>query len=114
MRIVALVVSLSSQTTALIVMIGGVVVPIVTSFLKKENWAPPIKQAIAMAVSAGIGCGAIAIDQPKLLTGGNITTIAALIFAVATIAYGTIFKGSNFDQVLTAFPKKAPLPPPVL
>jgi MFS-type transporter involved in bile tolerance (Atg22 family) len=102
---------LSSATIALIVVIGGVITPLLTSLFKKEKWPTQVKQGICLVVSAAVGIVAIEIDQSNLLTGLNVAAFAGMIFGLSTFVYGLLFKGSAVDLALAAFPRLKPPTP---
>lgn len=103
---------LSAQTIALIVLIGGIVAVPVTSLIKHEKWSSQVAQIVCLVVSAVVACLAVEIDQPKLLTGGNVAGLAGLVFAWATLAYPLIFKttlaGKKANAKLTAIGSPKP------
>ncbi len=98
---------LTTQLTTIIATVGGLVVPLLVSLLKKVTWSAQIKQLIAGLISLAVAAIAIWIVNPSLF-GLPFATLAALVYAASQFAYGLYFKGSSVDTILTAAIYKKP------
>lgn len=92
--------TLSSHTVAIIVTIGSLVVPPVTSLLKKEQWSAQLKQLIAGVLSIAVAVAGIALTAPNDF-GLPLVSLGGLVYAGSQIIYGAYFKNSVLDNKLT-------------
>lgn len=97
---------MNATDTATITAIGAAVVPLVVSFLKREKWSASLKQLIAGAVSLVVAVAGIALST-RNWSAVNLTSLAALSFAGATLVYGTYFRGSVVETRLSSFGSKS-------
>ena len=97
---------ISAQLVGLVSLIGGFVVPPVTSFFKKQNWAVPVKQILAALVSFAVAAVALYITTPSIFNR-DLAYVTAIIFGLSQPIYTAFYKGSSLDKVLTAVFNKA-------
>ncbi len=92
---------LNASLISIITGIGAMVVPLLTSLLKKITWSPQIKQLIAGLISFVVALVAIIIESPHGIFGVPLAQTFALIYTASQFVYGMYFKGSTVDTILT-------------
>ncbi len=105
---------LSAATVAMIATIGGLVVPPVTSLLKREKWSAPVKQFIAGIVSIAVATAAVYVTTPADFSE-SLVALSAIVFSASQVIYGLYFQRSTVEAALssvfsgsTAAPATAP------
>jgi hypothetical protein len=100
---------MNAQDTATIAAIGAAVVPLVTSFLKRQTWSAQSKQLLAGLVSLVVAVAGVAITT-RNWSALNLTELATLCFTGATAVYGTYFRGSVVETKLASIGGKTVTP----
>ncbi len=93
---------LTASLISIITGIGAMVVPLLTSLIKKITWSPQVKQLIAGFISLVVAVVAILIENPKGLFGVPLVQTFAMIYTASQFVYGLYFKGSTVDTILTS------------
>ncbi len=92
---------LSAATVAMVATIGGLVVPPVTSLLKREKWSAPVKQSIAAIVSIAVAIAAVYITAPADFSE-SLVALSAIIFSASQVIYGLYFQRSTVESALSS------------
>ena len=92
---------LSASTVAMIATIGGLVVPPVTSLLKREKWSAPVKQFVAAIVSILVAVAAVYITAPADFAQ-SLVALSAIIFSASQVVYGIYFQRSTVESALSS------------
>ncbi len=100
--------SLSPQTVALIVAIGGFLVPPLTSVVKREKWSAQVKQLVAAVLSVAVAGTAIEITDPAAF-GLGFAALAGLVYTGSQAAYA-LFRGSAVETALASIGSKSAKP----
>ena len=92
---------LTAATVAMIATIGGLVVPPVTSLLKREKWSAPVKQFVAAIVSILVAVAAVYITAPADFAQ-SLVALSAIIFSASQVVYGIYFQRSTVESALSS------------
>jgi hypothetical protein len=105
-----MIAGLTTQDMANIAAIGGLVVPFLTSLLKREEWSTGTKQAIAFGVSAAIAVWVLVIGHQisgsLAQSPGAFAAVIGEVFTASQIVYRTLFAGSNVERALRSVGSK--------
>jgi hypothetical protein len=88
------------ENIALLV-VAGLFVPSIVSFLKKQDWSTRVKTILSVAVAFAVTAGVMAV-QGSFDNWDDFVANLSVIYATSTVVYNTYFDKTALNEWLTS------------